>query len=162
MMQWKDTMNKKQSLLSWCWCHGPVLFLHQFLWFFLSLLLHHSGKLAIPHNHLLLLLHILHLVLFKYLQRQANLSISGDIRIVFWWDRDDNRAYHLWGDLIYHLFGTDLLRYIFDRQFQKIYSFWCKNATRIVFLSVAGRNPSLMDGFIWVACHWPCRWVDGM
>ena len=29
-------------------------------------------------------------------------------------------VYHSWGELIYHLFGTDFLRYIFDRQFQKI------------------------------------------
>ena len=43
-------------------------------------MLHHSGKLAIPHYHLFLLLHILHLVLFKSLQRQGELSISGNSR----------------------------------------------------------------------------------
>ena len=59
--------------------------------FVLLLLLNHSSKLAIPHDHLFLILHILHLVLFKSLQHQGELSISGDIRVVFWWDRDGNR-----------------------------------------------------------------------
>ena len=54
-------------------------------------MLHHSGKIAIPHDHLFLLLQILHLILFNYLQRQGELSIYGYIRGVFWWDRDGNR-----------------------------------------------------------------------
>ena len=70
--------------------HGPLFFLHQFLRFVLLLLLYHSGKLVIPHDHVFLLLQILHLVLFKSLQRQGELSISGDIRVVLWWARDGN------------------------------------------------------------------------
>ena len=32
----------------------------------------------------------------------------------------ETTAYHSWGNLIYHLFETDLLRLIFDCQFQKV------------------------------------------
>ena len=56
----------------------------------LLLLLHNSGKLATPHDHMFLLLHILHLILFKFLQLQDELNISGDIRVVLWWARDGN------------------------------------------------------------------------
>ena len=63
-----------------------------FLRLVIFLLLYHSGKIAIPHYHLFLLLEILHLVLFKSLQRQDELSISGDSRVVFWWARDGNRC----------------------------------------------------------------------
>ena len=86
-----DTMNKKEILHCWCWWHDLLFFLNQFLRLVILLLLHLSGKLAIPHDHLFLLLNILHLVLFKLLQRQGKLSIFGDSRIVFWWARDDNR-----------------------------------------------------------------------
>ena len=72
------------------WCHGQLFFLHLFLRFVLLLLLHHSVKLTIPHYHIFLLFQILHLVLFKSLQLQCELSISRDICIVFWWDRDGN------------------------------------------------------------------------
>ena len=57
----------------------------------LLLLLYHSDKIAIPHYHLFLLLQILHLVLFKSLQHQVELSITGDIRVVLWWDIYGNR-----------------------------------------------------------------------
>ena len=67
-----------------------MFFLHRFLRLVLLLLLHHIGKLAIPHDHVLLLLQILHLVLFKSLQRQGELSTYGDIRVVFWWARYGN------------------------------------------------------------------------
>ena len=60
-------------------------FYNQYLPFVLLLLLHHSGKLAIPHYHLFFLLQILHLAPFKSLQRQGKLSISGDRRVVVWW-----------------------------------------------------------------------------
>ena len=90
MVQGKDTMNENQILPCWSWCYGPLLFLHRFLRFVLLLLLHHSGKLAIPHDHMFLLLQILHLVLFKSLQRQGELSISGDSRVVFQWAIDGN------------------------------------------------------------------------
>ena len=55
-------------------------------------------------------------------------------------------AYHSWGELIYHLFGTDLLRSIFDLisaiSFKKLSSSWCNNAAGIVSLSVAGQRLS--------------------
>ena len=53
-------------------------------------------------------------------------------------------AYHSCGELIYHLFGTYLLRYIFDLflaiSFEKLSSLCCNNAMRIVFLSVTGQR----------------------
>ena len=98
-VQEKDTLNKKQSLPCRHLCHGPLLFFHSFLHFFLLLLLHNIVKLAITHDHLFLILHILYLVLFKLMQRQGELSISGRADLPF--------------------FGTDLLQYIFDCQFQK-------------------------------------------
>ena len=91
MVQGKDTLNNNQSLIFRRWWHGPLFFLHQFMRLVLLLLLYHSGKIAIPHYHLFLLLHILHLILFKLLQRQGDLSISGDSHVVFCWDRDENR-----------------------------------------------------------------------
>ena len=90
MVQVKDTLNNNQSLPCWRWWHGALLFIHQFLRLILLLLLYYSGKINIPHYHLFLLIHILHLVLFKFLQRQGKLSISGDIHVVFWWDRGGN------------------------------------------------------------------------
>ena len=91
MVQVKDTMNKNQSLPCWSWWHGPLFFLRQFLRLVLLLLLYHSCKIAIPHYHLFLLLQVLHLVLFKSLQRQGELSISGYIRVLLWWARYDSR-----------------------------------------------------------------------
>ena len=90
MMQEKEILNEKQSLPCRCWCHGQLLFINIFLRFFLLLLLHHSGKIAIPRDHLFLLLQILHLVLFKSLHRQVDMSIYGDRRVVLWWDIDGN------------------------------------------------------------------------
>ena len=113
MVQVKYMLNGKQSLFCWRWCHVPLLFIHQFLRFVLLLLLHHSVKITIPHDHMFLLLQIIHLLLFKLMQSQGELIISGDSRVFFWWARDGNRAYHFWGELIYYFFGTVLLRYIF-------------------------------------------------
>ena len=92
MVQGKDMLNEKPSLPCWHWCHGPLFFLHRFLRFVLLLLLHHNGKLAIPHNHLFLIIQILHLSLFKLLQRQVELNISGDSHVFFWWARDGNHC----------------------------------------------------------------------
>ena len=51
-------------------------------------------------------------------------------------------AYHSWGELIYHLFVTDLLRSIFNLfstvSFKKLSSSCCNNAARIALFSVAG------------------------
>ena len=91
MLQGKDTLNKNQSLPCRSWWHGPLLFLHRFMRLVLPLLLHYSGKTAIPNYHLFLLLHIMYLFLFKSLQCQGESSIYEDIRVVFWWARDGNR-----------------------------------------------------------------------
>ena len=90
MVQGKATLNKNQSLPCRSWLHGPLLFIHLFLRLVLLFLLYHSGKIAIPRYHLFLLLLILHLVLFKSLQRQGKLSIYVDIRVVLWWCIDGN------------------------------------------------------------------------
>ena len=63
---------------------------NKFLRLVLLLLLYHSGKIAIPHDHLVLLLQILHLVLFNFVQLQGGMSISGDSCVVFWWARYGN------------------------------------------------------------------------
>ena len=120
MVQRKDTLNEKQSFPCWSWCHGPLLFIHQFLRFVLLLILHYSRKIVIPNYHLLLLLQVLHPVLFKSLQLQGELGISGDRRVVLWRARDGNRRHNSWGYMIYHLFGTDMLQSILNRQFQKV------------------------------------------
>ena len=90
----------------------------------LLLLLYHGGKIAIPHDHVFLLLHILHLVLFKLLQRQGGLGISGDIHIAFWWVRDGNRRLSLGkrADLPFfkNRFVAIYFWPIFVRQFRKV------------------------------------------
>ena len=131
------------ALMSW-----PAIFLFQFLQFVLLLLLHHSGKLAIPHDYMLLLLQILHLFLIKSLQRQGGLIVSEDIRVFFWWARYRNiclsflrRAYLLF----------------FWNEFVAIY-FWP--------VSKKFTPPAIMRSYPWKVntfqyiglCHWPCRW----
>ena len=82
----KDVLNEKQSLPCPCWCLGPLFYLRWFLRFVLLLMLHNSGKLVIPHDNLFLILHILHLVQFKFLQCQGELSISGRSDPKFVWN----------------------------------------------------------------------------
>ena len=52
-------------------------------------------------------------------------------------------AYHSRGEIIYHFFGTDLLRSIFDLfsavSFKKLSLLCCNNVARIASLSVAGQ-----------------------
>ena len=86
IVQGKDTLNKKRSLPCQRWCRGPLFFLHLFLLFILLLMLNDSGKLAIPNDHLFLLLHIMHIVLFKSMQRQGKLIISGRADIPLVWN----------------------------------------------------------------------------
>ena len=66
-VQGKYTLNKKQSLPWWRWCHGQLLFIHWFQRFLLLFLLHHNGTFTIPHDNMFLLLQIMNLVLFKML-----------------------------------------------------------------------------------------------
>ena len=75
-------------------------FLHRFLRFVIIFMLHKIVKIDIPHDNFFLLLHIIHPFLFKLLQHQGDLTISGRANLPF--------------------FGTDLLWYIFDCQFWKI------------------------------------------
>ena len=91
MVQVNDTLNNNQIPPPWRWWRGLMFFLHRFMRLVLHLMLYHSGKLTIPQDHVLLLLQILHLFLFKSLQRQSDLRISGDSRVVFWCARDGNR-----------------------------------------------------------------------
>ena len=124
MVQGKDTLNKKQNLPCCHWCHGPLFFLHQFLHLVLLLLLHNSGKLAIPHGHMFLLIHILHLILFKSLQRQGDMIVSTDIPVIFWWAIDDNRHLSLLGradiPFVWNGFVAIYFQPIFDCQFWKV------------------------------------------
>ena len=147
MVQEKDTLNKKQSLPCLCWCHGLLFFLHQFLRLVLLFLLHHSGKLAIPHGHLFLLIQILHIVLFKCCSAKA-IWVSLEISLLSSSGLEMEIAtYHSWGELIYHLLGTDLLRSIFNLFsticFEKLSSSWCKNTARIAFFTVGGQHLSI-------------------
>ena len=66
------------ALVSWPAVISPSISVLLFLF-------HHSGKLVMPYDHLFLLLHIMHPVLFKLILSQGGLIIYGDIRIVFWW-----------------------------------------------------------------------------
>ena len=91
MVQGNQTLNKNQSLPCRRWLYGPMYFLNLFLRLVLLLLLYHSVKISIPHYHMFLLLHILHLFLFKLLQSLGEMSISGDSHVVLWWARDGNR-----------------------------------------------------------------------
>ena len=56
-------------------------------------------------------------------------------------------AYNSWGEIIYHFFGTDLLRSIFVLfsavSFEKLSSLWYINAERIASLSVADQHLSI-------------------
>ena len=87
-------------------------------------MLYQSGKTTTPHYHLFLLLKILHLVLFKLLQYQGELSISGYRQIVFWWVRYGNRPLSLMkrSDLLFvrKVFVEIYFWSIFVRQFQKV------------------------------------------
>ena len=124
MMQGKDTLNENQSLPCRRWCHGPLFFLHKCMHFVLLLLLHHSGKLAIPYDHMFLLLQFLHLVLFKLLQRKCELSISVYSRVVFWLAIYGNRHLSFLGraDLPFFWNGFVEIYFqpIFDCQFRKV------------------------------------------
>ena len=124
IVQGKYTMNKNQRLSCWHWWHGLLFFLHQFLRLVLLLLLYHSGKIFVPHYHLFLLLQILHLVLFNLLQRQCELSISGDSRVVFCWDKDGNHrlSFLRRADIPFVRNGFVMIYFqpIFDRQFRKV------------------------------------------
>ena len=82
-VQGKYMLNEKQSLTCWSWCRGQLLFLHQFLRFLLLLMLHNSGKLAIHHDNMFLLLHIMHHALFKSVQHQGEMRISGRADLPF-------------------------------------------------------------------------------
>ena len=123
MVQGKETMKNNQIIPCRRWWNGLMFFIHRFMRLVLLLMLYHSGKIAITHYHLFLLLHILHLILFKLLQRQGSLSISGDSRVVFWWARDGNRRLSLLkrADLpfVRNRFFAIYFWPIFVRQFRK-------------------------------------------
>ena len=138
MVKEKDMPNKKQNLPCRSWCHVQLLFLHLVLRFALLLLLHHSVKLAIPHYHLFLLFQIVHLVLFKSLQLQGDLSISKDSRVVFWWARYGNRRLSFLSRYDLPFVRNGFLRYIFDLfltvSFEQLSSWCCRNMARIAML----------------------------
>ena len=144
MVQGKDTLNENQSLLCWRWCHGPLLFLRQFLRFVLLLLWHHSGYLPSL------------MIICYLLSRFCTSSYSSCCSAKASWASLDIAALsssgtdmeiaadHSWGDVIYHLFVMYLLRSIFDLfsivSFEKCSFLCCNNASRITVLSVAGQH----------------------
>ena len=101
-----------------------LLFLHQLLRFILLLLLHNSGKLAILHDYMFLRLQILHLVLFKSLQRQRELSISGRADLPFVWNR--------------------FVVTIFDRQFRKVFLLALQQCSKDCVV-IGGRSKPFVD-----------------
>ena len=148
--QGKDTLNEKQILPCWHWCHGPLLFLNRFLRFVLLLLLHNSDKLAIPNDHLLLRLQVLQLFLFKSLQRQGELSISGRADLPF--VQNGYFAIYFWPSV--------------SKSFPP-----CAVTMRRGLRHFCGRPKPFVDRWPYMGvfairgdigmCHWPCRWVDG-
>ena len=74
------------------------------------------------------------------------------------------------GELIYHFFGTDLLRSIFNRQFRKVFLLMLKKIRKDCIV-ISGRSKTSVDRWPYMGvfavlgdiglCHWPHRWVDG-
>ena len=74
------------------------------------------------------------------------------------------------GDLIYHLFGTDLLQSIFDCPFRKYVLLVLQQCRKDCFL-IGGKSKPFVDRWPYLGvfnvwgdiglCHWPRRWVDG-
>ena len=74
------------------------------------------------------------------------------------------------GELIYHLFGTDLLRSIFDRQFWKVVLLVLEKCSKDCIV-IGGRSKPYVDRWSYMGvftvwgdmglCHCPRRWVDG-
>ena len=157
MVQGKDTLNKNQSLPCQSWWHGPLLFLHQFLRFVLLLLLNYSGKLAIPRYYMFLLLQILRLFLFKSLQRQGDLRISGDSCVVFWGLKMAIGAYNSGGELIYHLFGTNFWDLFSSYFWPSVSKSFPRCDTKI---RQGLRHYRWQVKIFWdiELCHWPLRW----
>ena len=146
VVQGKDVLNKNKSLPFRRWLRGLVLFLCQFMRLVLLFLLYHSGKIAIPHYHLFLFLQIPHLVLFKSLQRQGDMSISRDSRVVFWCDRYGNLRLSVLKRADLKFVRNGFLRSTFDLflsvSFEKLSSWCCNNAAMIASLSVVGAHHS--------------------
>ena len=119
MVQEKETLNKKQSLTCRRWCHVYCSF---YIYFCASssscccIIVVNSPSLVI---------------ICSLFSRFCTSTSSSSCRAKASWEsleiaalssgRLDMKiaAYHSWGELIYHLFGADLLWYIFDRHFQK-------------------------------------------
>ena len=160
MVKVKDTLNKNQSLPCRHWWHGPLLFLHQFLRLVLLLLLYHSGKIAIPHDHLVLLLQILHLVLFNFMQIQGGMSISGDICVVFWWYRYGNcrQLFLKISDLPFFLERISCNQFL---------TYFCHSVSKSCHPGAATMR-KLLRRYWWQVnifryiglCHWPRRWCS--
>ena len=154
MVQEKDTLNKKQSLPCWSWCHGPLFFLRWFLRFVLIFLLHHSGKITILRNRLFLLLQILNLIIFKLLQRQGDLNTSGDIRAVFSWDRDGYHHLSFMRRSDLPFFWNRFVAIFFYHYFQKV-------VLLVLQQCVWGLRSYWWQVNIFIdigMCHWPHRW----
>ena len=74
------------------------------------------------------------------------------------------------GELIYHLFGTDLLRSIFNCQFRKVVLLMLQQCSEDCVI-IDGRSKPFVDRWPYTGvfavwgdiglCHWPRRWVDG-
>ena len=159
-----------------------MLFLNWFQRFILLLLLHNSGKLVIPHDCLFLILQIMHIFLFKSLQRQGELSIYGDSCVVFWWARIGNRrlSFLRRADIPFVRKGFVAIYFwpIFDRQFQTFillvmqqYGKGCiVTSVRVKHFDILGCAIDLVDGaqckykhkhwFVFYDFLWTCRLTE--
>ena len=165
IVQGKDTLNKNQSVTFWRWRHGLLFFIHWFIRLVFLFLLYHSGRIAIPHYHMFLLSQVMHLVLFKSLQRQGEMSISGDIRVVLWWSRDGNHCLSFLkrADQPFFCNGFVAIYFwpIFVRQFRKVFLLvlqQCCNDCVIIsgrwkHFEISGCEIDLADG---AQCKYKC------
>ena len=99
-----------------------------------------------------LLLHILHLFLFKSLQHQGELSISGDSRVVFWWTRDGNRrlSFLKRADLpfVWNLCVAVYFWPIFFRRFQKVFLLVLQQCSNDCVVTIGRWTPFDISGCV--------------
>ena len=160
MVQGNDTLNKNQILPCRRWWHGPLFFLHQFLRLVVLLLLYHSGKTPSL------------IIIYSFLSIFCTSSSSSRCSSKTSWSSLEIFLLSSGGlemEIVIiipeeswsNIFLERICCYLFlTVSFKTFSSSCCNNVARIALFSMAGRNPSLIDGIIWDIglCHWPRRW----